>query len=134
VHCTAAERVISFTRSEVIINGLFCRSVFGEDALVNVSVEKQSDGKLAGFIRIRSKTQVCTLLTCHCTAFRITLSQQLVACATVHQPTWSCPHMQQRAPVLASDWHPCSEAHTGAPLLQGIALSLGDKLILKQKA
>ncbi len=33
------------------------RSVFGEDALVNVSVEKQADGKLAGFIRIRSKTQ-----------------------------------------------------------------------------
>ena len=40
------------------IPGALCRSVFGEDALVNVSVEKQSDGKLAGFIRIRSKTQV----------------------------------------------------------------------------
>ena len=36
----------------------FC-SVFGEDALVNVSVEKKddNDGKLAGYIRIRSKTQ-----------------------------------------------------------------------------
>lgn len=35
------------------------RSVFGEDALVNVSVEKKedNDGKLAGYIRIRSKTQ-----------------------------------------------------------------------------
>lgn len=34
-------------------------SVFGEDALVNVSVEKKddNDGKLAGYIRIRSKTQ-----------------------------------------------------------------------------
>lgn len=34
-------------------------SVFGEDALVNVSVEKKEDnnGKLAGYIRIRSKTQ-----------------------------------------------------------------------------
>ena len=34
-------------------------SVFGEDALVNVSVEKKDDnnGKLAGYIRIRSKTQ-----------------------------------------------------------------------------
>jgi coatomer subunit beta len=33
--------------------------VFGEDALVNVSVEKKDDnkGKLAGYIRIRSKTQ-----------------------------------------------------------------------------
>jgi coatomer subunit beta len=33
--------------------------VFGEDALVNVSVEKKddSDGKIGGYIRIRSKTQ-----------------------------------------------------------------------------
>ena len=37
---------------------LYAKSVFGEDALVNVSVEKQpADGKLAGYIRIRSKTQ-----------------------------------------------------------------------------
>lgn len=36
---------------------LYAKSVFGEDALVNVSVEKQSDGKLGGYIRIRSKTQ-----------------------------------------------------------------------------
>lgn len=36
---------------------LYAKSVFGEDALVNVSVEKQPDGKLSGYIRIRSKTQ-----------------------------------------------------------------------------
>ncbi|KIZ02020.1 Coatomer subunit beta-1 [Monoraphidium neglectum] len=36
---------------------LYARSVFGEDALVNVSVEKTAEGKLAGYIRIRSKTQ-----------------------------------------------------------------------------
>jgi len=38
---------------------LYAKSVFGEDALVNVSVEKKedSDGELAGYIRIRSKTQ-----------------------------------------------------------------------------
>jgi len=36
---------------------LYAKSVFGEDALVNVSVEKQADGRLAGYIRIRSKTQ-----------------------------------------------------------------------------
>jgi len=36
---------------------LYARSVFGEDALANVSVERQADGKLAGYIRIRSKTQ-----------------------------------------------------------------------------
>lgn len=33
--------------------------MFGEDALVNISVEKKDDssGELAGYIRIRSKTQ-----------------------------------------------------------------------------
>lgn len=36
---------------------LYARSVFGEDALVNLSVEKAPDGSLAGYIRIRSKTQ-----------------------------------------------------------------------------
>jgi len=36
---------------------LHARSVFGEDALVNVSVEKKQGGKLSGYIRIRSKTQ-----------------------------------------------------------------------------
>ncbi|KZV24781.1 Coatomer, beta subunit isoform 1 [Dorcoceras hygrometricum] len=36
---------------------LYAKSVFGEDALVNVSIEKQADGKLGGYIRIRSKTQ-----------------------------------------------------------------------------
>ncbi|XP_009781478.1 coatomer subunit beta-1 [Nicotiana sylvestris] len=36
---------------------LYAKSAFGEDALVNLSIEKQSDGKLSGYIRIRSKTQ-----------------------------------------------------------------------------
>lgn len=36
---------------------LYARSVFGEDALVNVSVEQLPDGRLGGYIRIRSKTQ-----------------------------------------------------------------------------
>ncbi|GLU01174.1 hypothetical protein SLE2022_184960 [Rubroshorea leprosula] len=36
---------------------LYAKSVFGEDALVNVSVEKQADDKRSGYIRIRSKTQ-----------------------------------------------------------------------------
>jgi coatomer subunit beta len=42
-----------------IVSFVFACSVFGEDALVNVSVEKKDDnkGKLAGYIRIRSKTQ-----------------------------------------------------------------------------
>jgi coatomer subunit beta len=36
---------------------LYAKSIFGEDALVNVSVEKRSDSKVCGYIRIRSKTQ-----------------------------------------------------------------------------
>ncbi len=36
---------------------LYARSVFGEDALVNICVEKSHDETLAGYIRIRSKTQ-----------------------------------------------------------------------------
>ncbi|PKA52889.1 Coatomer subunit beta-1 [Apostasia shenzhenica] len=36
---------------------LYAKSVFGEDALVNISIEKLGDGKLSGYIRIRSKTQ-----------------------------------------------------------------------------
>ncbi|KAL6001093.1 hypothetical protein ACLOJK_006820 [Asimina triloba] len=36
---------------------LYAKSVLGEDVLVNVSVEKQADGKLSGYIRIRIKTQ-----------------------------------------------------------------------------
>lgn len=36
---------------------LYARSVFGEDALVNICVEKAQDQTLAGYIRIRSKTQ-----------------------------------------------------------------------------
>lgn len=45
--------------SNFLAANLYARSVFGEDALVNVSVEKKddSDGKLSGYIRIRSKTQ-----------------------------------------------------------------------------
>ncbi|XP_059641322.1 coatomer subunit beta-1-like [Cornus florida] len=36
---------------------LYAKSIFGEDALVNLSVEKQVDGKLSGNFRIRSQTQ-----------------------------------------------------------------------------
>eukprot|EP01100_Stratorugosa_tubuloviscum_P008371 TRINITY_DN3489_c0_g1_i1.p1 TRINITY_DN3489_c0_g1~~TRINITY_DN3489_c0_g1_i1.p1 ORF type:complete len:941 (-),score=410.29 TRINITY_DN3489_c0_g1_i1:111-2933(-) len=36
---------------------LYAKSIFGEDALANVCVEKATDGKISGCIRIRSKTQ-----------------------------------------------------------------------------
>lgn len=45
--------------SNFLAANLYARSVFGEDALVNVSVERKddADNKLGGYIRIRSKTQ-----------------------------------------------------------------------------
>jgi coatomer subunit beta len=36
---------------------LYARSVFGEDALANVSVENRPDGSIRGHLRIRAKTQ-----------------------------------------------------------------------------
>ncbi|KAI8063610.1 adaptin N terminal region-domain-containing protein [Gongronella butleri] len=36
---------------------LYARSIFGEDALANISIEKTGDGPITGHIRIRSKTQ-----------------------------------------------------------------------------
>ena len=46
-------------KSTFLAANLYAKSIFGEDALVNVSVEKKADadGKLTGYIRIRSKTQ-----------------------------------------------------------------------------
>jgi coatomer subunit beta len=43
--------------SSILAANLYAKSIFGEDALANVSVEKQPNGTLAGYIRIRSKAQ-----------------------------------------------------------------------------
>ena len=51
---------------------LYAKSVFGEDALVNVSIENV-DGEIGGFIRIRSKTQGIALSL----GDKITLKQNL---------------------------------------------------------
>ena len=36
---------------------LYARSLFGEDALANLSIEKTDAGSITGHVRIRSKTQ-----------------------------------------------------------------------------
>ena len=36
---------------------LYARSIFGEDALANLCIESTAEGKIAGHVRIRSKTQ-----------------------------------------------------------------------------
>ena len=55
---------------------LYAKSIFGEDALVNCSVEKRLDGKICGYIRIRSKTQGIALSL----GDKITLKQKGPAC------------------------------------------------------
>ncbi|KAI8089672.1 adaptin N terminal region-domain-containing protein [Halteromyces radiatus] len=54
---------------------LYARSIFGEDALANISIEKTSDGSITGHIRIRSKTQGLALSL----GDKITLAQKAVA-------------------------------------------------------
>merc|ERR1712187_104778 len=43
--------------SSFVAVNLYAKSIFGEDALANVSIEKLKDGKLTGSVRIRSRTQ-----------------------------------------------------------------------------
>lgn len=58
MRCLTPQSALGGTSSFLAAN-LYAKSIFGEDALVNVSVEKKddADGKLSGYIRIRSKTQ-----------------------------------------------------------------------------
>jgi coatomer subunit beta len=43
--------------SSFVAVNLYAKSIFGEDALANISIEKLPEGKLTGSIRIRSRTQ-----------------------------------------------------------------------------
>merc|ERR1712025_554476 len=43
--------------SSFVAVNLYSKSIFGEDALANVSIEKLQDGKLSGSVRVRSRTQ-----------------------------------------------------------------------------
>ncbi|OBZ88781.1 Coatomer subunit beta [Choanephora cucurbitarum] len=54
---------------------MYARSIFGEDALANLSIEKTSDGPITGHIRIRSKTQGIALSL----GDKITLAQKVTA-------------------------------------------------------
>ncbi|ORZ25241.1 adaptin N terminal region-domain-containing protein [Absidia repens] len=54
---------------------LYARSIFGEDALANISIEKTGDSPITGHIRIRSKTQGLALSL----GDKITLAQKTVA-------------------------------------------------------
>lgn len=51
---------------------LYARSIFGEDALANIGIERQENNRIVGYIRIRSKTQGIALSL----GDRITLKQR----------------------------------------------------------
>lgn len=57
----------------ILSANMYARSIFGEDALANLSVEKQSGGPITGHIRIRSKTQGIALSL----GDKITLAQKI---------------------------------------------------------
>ena len=54
--CMTPQATMSGTCQFLAAN-LYARSIFGEDALLNLSVELHKSGKISGYIRIRSKTQ-----------------------------------------------------------------------------
>ena len=64
-------------QSGFLAANLYAKSIFGEDALVNVSVEQRADMKICGYIRIRSKTQGIALSL----GDKITLKQKTAAAA-----------------------------------------------------
>ena len=47
----------NWRRMSILSANLYSRSSFGEDALANLCIEKQSDGPIIGHVRIRSKGQ-----------------------------------------------------------------------------
>ncbi|KAJ1959850.1 coatomer subunit beta, partial [Dispira parvispora] len=54
--CLTPENALSGDCGFISAN-LYARSIFGEDALANLSIEQHKEGPIAGHIRIRSKTQ-----------------------------------------------------------------------------
>lgn len=54
--CLTPQQSLS-TDCAFLAANLYAKSIFGEDALVNVSIEKSSDGKVNGFVRVRAKSQ-----------------------------------------------------------------------------
>ncbi|MCL4121793.1 UNVERIFIED_CONTAM: hypothetical protein GTU68_053205 [Idotea baltica] len=58
--CLTPEKALSGEGSYLAAN-LYAKSIFGEDALANLSIEKQidkEDAAVTGHIRIRAKSQV----------------------------------------------------------------------------
>jgi coatomer subunit beta len=69
--------------SSFVAVNLYAKSIFGEDALANISIEKLPDGKLTGSVRIRSRTQGIALSL----GDRITIVQRGVTGKQTQKPS-----------------------------------------------
>ena len=112
---------------------LYARSIFGEDALANVSIEKPlgSSKPVQGHIRIRAKTQVCTGHA------QYDVTNVLIKCC-MHLFVFACsppPPPPPPPPYTHTHTHTHQLDHTHYihTHAQGMALSLGDKINLSQK-
>jgi coatomer subunit beta len=56
MNCLTPEHALSGDCGFLAAN-LYAKSIFGEDALANICLEKQGNAAITGHIRIRSKTQ-----------------------------------------------------------------------------
>ncbi|CAJ0750583.1 12009_t:CDS:2, partial [Entrophospora sp. SA101] len=72
--CLTPEAALS-GKCDFLSANMYARSIFGEDALANISIEKQSDSGITGHVRIRSKTQGIALSL----GDKITLAQKAAA-------------------------------------------------------
>ncbi|CAG8629950.1 983_t:CDS:10 [Acaulospora morrowiae] len=72
--CLTPENALS-GNCDFLSANMYARSIFGEDALANISIEKRTDGAITGHVRIRSKTQGIALSL----GDKITLAQKAAA-------------------------------------------------------
>lgn len=59
--CKVSIRIVFLKEEFTVYHSIVCRSIFGEDALANLSIEKpldRVDAPVTGHIRIRAKSQV----------------------------------------------------------------------------
>ncbi|CAE7209062.1 unnamed protein product [Symbiodinium necroappetens] len=97
------------TSSFVAVN-LYAKSIFGEDALANISIEKLPDGKLTGSCRIRSRTQGIALSL----GDRITIVQRGVqAFALMEETRMSIPAGVQKMTSRHQRFVPVGPAEPG---------------------
>ncbi|KAJ3183421.1 coatomer subunit beta [Geranomyces variabilis] len=82
--CLTPENALSGECGFLAAN-MYARSIFGEDALANICLEKQDDAVVTGHIRIRSKTQGIALSL----GDKITLSQKNVAAPVGQSPAYT---------------------------------------------